>query len=153
MVADISDLQRIADHRGGRFDSGLIVDADEFAARLVEGLERLGLAVVGFQTGQDGFRRVILADAQFAAAEVTHALDFRGVVDHVEGTAAGSAGPPAAHTFDDDGVKVEKVNTIRMQGKAKRQGAYPIGRRASWKKAMVKLTPDSKSIEFFEGMV
>ena len=51
------------------------------------------------------------------------------------------------------GVKVEKVNTIRMQGKAKRQGAYPIGRRASWKKAMVKLTPDSKSIEFFEGMV
>ena len=51
------------------------------------------------------------------------------------------------------GVKVEKVNTIRMQGKAKRQGAYPAGRRASWKKAMVKLTPDSKSIEFFEGMV
>lgn len=51
------------------------------------------------------------------------------------------------------GVKVEKVNTIRMQGKEKRQGAYPAGRRASWKKAMVKLTPDSKSIEFFEGMV
>ena len=51
------------------------------------------------------------------------------------------------------GVKVDKVNTIRMQGKEKRQGAYPAGRRASWKKAMVKLTPDSKSIEFFEGMV
>ena len=51
------------------------------------------------------------------------------------------------------GVKVEKVNTINMQGKEKRQGAYPAGRRASWKKAMVKLTPDSKSIEFFEGMV
>ena len=51
------------------------------------------------------------------------------------------------------GVKVEKVNTIRMQGKEKRQGAYPAGRRASWKKAMVKLTADSKSIEFFEGMV
>ena len=51
------------------------------------------------------------------------------------------------------GVKVERVNTIRMQGKEKRQGAYPAGRRASWKKAMVKLTPDSKSIEFFEGMV
>ena len=51
------------------------------------------------------------------------------------------------------GVKVEKVNTIRMQGKEKRQGAYSLGRRASWKKAMVKLTPDSKSIEFFEGMV
>lgn len=51
------------------------------------------------------------------------------------------------------GVKVEKVNTIRMAGKEKRQGAYPAGRRASWKKAMVKLTADSKSIEFFEGMV
>ena len=51
------------------------------------------------------------------------------------------------------GVKVDKVNTIRMQGKEKRQGAYPAGRRASWKKAMVKLTADSKSIEFFEGMV
>ena len=51
------------------------------------------------------------------------------------------------------GVKVEKVNTIRMDGKAKRQGAYPVGRRASYKKAMVKLTADSKTIEFFEGMV
>ena len=50
------------------------------------------------------------------------------------------------------GVKVEKVNTIRMDGKAKRQGAAPQGRRANWKKAMVKLTEDSKTIEFFEGM-
>jgi len=51
------------------------------------------------------------------------------------------------------GVKVEKVNTIRMDGKAKRQGAAPQGHRANWKKAMVKLTADSKTIEFFEGMV
>ena len=51
------------------------------------------------------------------------------------------------------GVKVEKVNTIRMEGKEKRQGAAPAGRRASYKKAMVKLTADSKTIEFFEGMV
>ena len=50
------------------------------------------------------------------------------------------------------GVKVEKVNTIRMEGKMKRQG-MTSGRRASWKKAMVKLTADSKTIEFFEGMV
>ena len=35
----------------------------------------------------------------------------------------------------------------------KRVGAQPAGRRPSWKKAMVTLTPDSKSIEFFEGMV
>ena len=51
------------------------------------------------------------------------------------------------------GVKVEKVNTLRMDGKEKRQGAYPKGRRAAYKKAMVKLTADSKTIEFFEGMV
>ena len=50
-------------------------------------------------------------------------------------------------------VKVEKVNTIRMDGKEKRQGAAPAGRRASYKKAMVKLTADSKTIECFEGMV
>ena len=61
------------------------------------------------------------------------------------------------------GVKVEKVNTIRMEGKEKRQGAAPAGRRAmgagrpgtrkSWKKAYVQLAKDSKTIEFFEGMV
>ena len=51
------------------------------------------------------------------------------------------------------GVKVEKVNTIRMQGKMKRTGAYPAGRRAAYKKSVVTLTADSKTIEFFEGMV
>ncbi|MCI9403178.1 MAG: 50S ribosomal protein L23 [Oscillospiraceae bacterium] len=51
------------------------------------------------------------------------------------------------------GVKVAKVNTLNMQGKEKRTGRYPAGRRASWKKAMVTLTADSKSIEIFEGMV
>ena len=51
------------------------------------------------------------------------------------------------------GVKVAKVNTIRMQGKVKRTGAYPAGRRSAYKKAIVKLTADSKTIEFFEGMV
>lgn len=50
------------------------------------------------------------------------------------------------------GVKVAKVNTLRMSGKKKRTGAYPAGYRASWKKAMVRLTDDSKPIEFFEGM-
>ena len=50
-------------------------------------------------------------------------------------------------------VKVAKVNTLNMQGKLKRTGRYPEGRRASWKKAMVTLTEDSKTIEFFEGMV
>ena len=51
------------------------------------------------------------------------------------------------------GVKVAKVNTIRMQGKVKRTGAYPAGKRSDYKKAIVTLTADSKTIEFFEGMV
>ena len=51
------------------------------------------------------------------------------------------------------GVKVAKINTIRMQGKVKRTGAYPAGKRAAYKKAIVKLTADSKTIELFEGMV
>ena len=51
------------------------------------------------------------------------------------------------------GVKVAKINTIRMQGKVKRTGAYPAGRRAAYKKAIVTLTEGSKTIEFFEGMV
>lgn len=48
-------------------------------------------------------------------------------------------------------VKVDKVNTIKMMGKMKRMGRYE-GRRPGYKKAIVKLTPDSKSIEFFEGL-
>lgn len=48
-------------------------------------------------------------------------------------------------------VKVARVNTINMQGKLKRQGAH-MGRRPSWKKAIVKLTDDSDAIEFFESM-
>ena len=51
------------------------------------------------------------------------------------------------------GVKVAKVNTIRMQGKVKRVGSSPAGKRADYKKAIVTLTADSKTIEFFEGMV
>ncbi len=51
------------------------------------------------------------------------------------------------------GVKVAKVNTLNVRGKEKRTGRYPAGRRPSWKKAMVTLTPDSKSIELFENMV
>ncbi len=50
------------------------------------------------------------------------------------------------------GVKVIQVNTVNVAGKEKRVGAYPKGRSASWKKAVVKLSADSKNIEIFEGM-
>ena len=50
------------------------------------------------------------------------------------------------------GVTVIKVTTTHMRAKSKRQGAYPQGKTASWKKAVVKLSEDSKNIEIFEGM-
>ena len=51
------------------------------------------------------------------------------------------------------GVKVAKVNTMNVSGKAKRMGAARPGRTKDWKKAVVQLREDSKSIELFEGMV
>ena len=51
------------------------------------------------------------------------------------------------------GVKVAKVNTINVSGKAKRMGAGRPGTTRGWKKAYVQLTADSKTIEMFEGMV
>lgn len=49
-------------------------------------------------------------------------------------------------------IKVARVNTLRTQGKIKRQGNH-AGRTPEVKKAYVTLTEDSKAIEFFEGMV
>ena len=51
------------------------------------------------------------------------------------------------------GVKVASVNTLNVPGKAKRMGAGRPGTTRAWKKAYVQLTDDSKTIEFFEGMV
>jgi large subunit ribosomal protein L23 len=48
------------------------------------------------------------------------------------------------------GVKVDKVNTLRVPSKKKRVGRY-IGRTSEWKKAIVTLTADSKPLNFFEG--
>ncbi len=49
------------------------------------------------------------------------------------------------------GVEVAKVTTMNVKGKMKRLGRYE-GMTPSWKKAVITLTPDSKTIEFFEGM-
>lgn len=49
------------------------------------------------------------------------------------------------------GVKVASVNTINVKRKPKRL-RYSTGYTAAWKKAVVTLKADSKTIEFFEGM-
>ena len=50
------------------------------------------------------------------------------------------------------GVKVAKVNTIKLPGKWKRMGVH-VGKRSDIKKAIVTLTADSKKIEIFENMM
>lgn len=50
------------------------------------------------------------------------------------------------------GVKVAKVNTMNVRGHFRRQGRSE-GYTSAWKKAVVTLTEDSKTIEFFEGMM
>lgn len=47
-------------------------------------------------------------------------------------------------------VEVAKVTTMNYKGKPKRMGVHS-GYRADWKKAVVKLTEGSKTIELFEG--
>ena len=49
------------------------------------------------------------------------------------------------------GVKVADVNTISMKKKPKRLGVH-FGYTSEWKKAIVTLTADSKTIEFFDGL-
>ncbi len=49
------------------------------------------------------------------------------------------------------GVKVAKVHTINMKKKPKRLGVHS-GYTSEWKKAIVTLTADSKTIEFFDGL-
>lgn len=49
------------------------------------------------------------------------------------------------------GVKVESVNTINVKGKKRRVGASQ-GYTSPYKKAIVQLKADSKSIEFFDSL-
>ncbi len=49
-------------------------------------------------------------------------------------------------------VDVAKVNTVNVRGKQRRMGRYS-GYTAAWKKAIVTLKPDSKPIEFFDGLI
>jgi large subunit ribosomal protein L23 len=49
------------------------------------------------------------------------------------------------------GVKVDEVKIMNVLGKNKRVGVH-FGKRADYKKAIIKLTEDSKTIEFFDGM-
>ena len=49
------------------------------------------------------------------------------------------------------GVKVDYVNTANVDGKMRRMGAHQ-GLTPSYKKAIVQLKKDSKTIEFFDSL-
>ena len=50
------------------------------------------------------------------------------------------------------GVKVSKVNTLNCKGHLRRYGRYE-GYTPAWKKAIVTLTDDSDTIDFFDGLL
>ena len=50
------------------------------------------------------------------------------------------------------GTKVESVNVINCRGKERRRG-YTVGKTPKFKKAIVTLTADSKTIEFFDSLL
>ena len=50
------------------------------------------------------------------------------------------------------GVKVAKVNTLNCKGHLRRYGRYE-GYTPAWKKAIVTLTEDSDTIDFFDGLL
>ena len=89
-------------------------------------------------------RPVITARAMAGAA------DKKDVFEVAPGAGKVEIKKAVAEAFE---VKVAKVNTMHVSGKAKRMGAARPGRTKSWKKAIVQLTEDSKTIELFEGMV
>jgi large subunit ribosomal protein L23 len=55
---------------------------------------------------------------------------------------------PLEKVFD---VKVASVNTMHVRGKKRRVGVH-VGYTSDWKKAIVTLTKDSKTIGFFDGL-
>lgn len=57
----------------------------------------------------------------------------------------------AVETVFGAGIKVKSVNTMNVKGKQKRV-RYQAGYTAAWKKAIVTLTEDSKTIAFFDGL-
>jgi large subunit ribosomal protein L23 len=96
-------------------------------------------------TAYDIIRKPVVTEASMAATaerKYTFVVDKRATKNEIA--------KAVEKIFE---VKVAKVNTINYDGKKKRMGAGRPGKRADWKKAVVTLTEDSKTIELFEEMV
>jgi large subunit ribosomal protein L23 len=94
-------------------------------------------------TAYDIIRKPVVTEASMAATaerKYTFVVDKRATKNEIA--------KAVEKIFE---VKVAKVNTINYDGKIKRQG-YTSGRRPAWKKAIITLKPDSKTIDLFDGM-
>ena len=93
---------------------------------------------------QDIIRRPLITE---------RSMDLIGQKKYTFEVARGATKPEIAHAVETmfEGTKVKAVNVINMKSKPKRV-RYVEGKTAAWKKAIVTLTEDSKTIEFFEGM-
>jgi len=87
-------------------------------------------------------------------ASMIGAANEEGARKYTFAVAKGANKPEIAKAVETlfKGVKVDKVNTLNMKGKPRRYGRFE-GYTSDWKKAVVTLTADSKSIEFFDGMM
>ena len=79
-------------------------------------------------------------------------MDLTAEKKYVFEVAKNATKPEIAKAVEEPfGVKVASVNTVSMKKKPKRLGVH-FGYTSEWKKAIVTLKPNSKTIEFFEGL-
>lgn len=96
------------------------------------------------RTAQDiVLRPVITEESMLAIGEKKYTFRVKTDANKIE------IGKAVEELFD---VKVAKVNTMHVKGAKRRQGMN-VGYKPDWKKAIVTLTEDSKTIEFFETMM
>ena len=100
------------------------------------------------QFAQDIIIRPIITEASMIGA-----AEEEGQRKYTFAVARGSNKPEIAKAVEElFKVKVDKVNTMNKKGKHRRYGRFQ-GYTPKWKKAVVTLTGDSRSIEFFDGMM
>lgn len=96
------------------------------------------------KTAQDIIiRPIITEDSMARIGEKTYTFEV----------AKGATKPEIAKAVEElFKVTVDSVNTISVKKKPRRVGVH-AGYKKAWKKAIVKLAENSKTIEFFDGMM
>jgi len=99
------------------------------------------------------FAQDIIVKPIISEASMVGAANEEGARKYTFAVVKGANKPEIAKAVEElFKVKVAKVNTLNMKGKPRTYGRFK-GYTSDWKKAVVTLTEDSKSIEFFDGMM